>query len=260
MRLKFRVQSLKLSFRFYLLLFSFLVSHFSVLAQIEIPKPGKDYVNDYAGALSSGDRANLNERLKNYEDSTSTQIAIIIEATLDGYDVIQFSYDLGDKWGVGGKKDNGVVITVSLDEHKAAITPGKAMEGVLPDVTCKQIISDYLAPAFKQKNYYAGLNDAVTQIILAPRGEFKGEKKSSPFDWTKLIFIGIFLIVIFVLSRRGGGGGGGVITRGGYFAPMLFGGYGRGFGGGGSFGGGSSGGFGGWGGGSFGGGGASGSW
>ncbi len=137
----------------------------------------------------------------------------------------------------------------------------------MPDVLARRIIANTIAPAFKQGQYYAGLDQATDQLIALAKGEYKadpadarrpgrdGSGSGIPFG---LIIFG--LIVVFILINRGGGGRGGRRSSGlgGFGTGFLLGG-GGGFGGGG-FGGGGGGGFSGFGGGSSGGGGASGDW
>ena len=57
----------------------------------EIPPVTKTFVNDYANALSGEQRAALEQKLVAYFDSTSTQIAVVIESSLDGDDLFDYS-------------------------------------------------------------------------------------------------------------------------------------------------------------------------
>jgi uncharacterized protein len=139
------------------------------------------------------------------------------------------------------------------------------MEGVVPDAVANDIINNFIKPAFREGNYYKGLDDAVTAIEKAAAGEYKGSPKK---DDSGISIGGIFLlimliIIVIAMISRGGGGGNGTTynRRGGWIWPVI-GGMSSGWGSGSSSGGGWSGGggFGGFGGGSGGGGGASGSW
>jgi len=163
---------------------------------------------------------------------------------------------------------------VAQQEHLARIQTGYGLEGAVPDALAKRIISNTLVPAFKQNQYYTGLDQGTDQLIALAKGEYKadpadvqrqqGSRDRSGSGAGFWIIIGV-LILVFLLRSRGGGGGRGGRGGGGFMAPIIFGDFsgGRGVfgGGGGGFGGGGGGGgFGGFGGGSSGGGGASGSW
>jgi uncharacterized protein len=242
-------------------------------AQTVPPRPSPPrLVNDLAGLMQPQEVAALEQKLVSYNDSTSSQIAVVTVPSLDGNDIADYAQKLYESWGIGQKgKDNGILILVAAKEHDARIQTGYGMEGAVPDALAKRIISNVLVPAFKQNQYYAGLDRATDALISLAKGEgYKGDPAaaqrgsrdhsgSGPGLW---IIIGA-LVLFFILRSRGGGGGRGG-RGGGFIAPIIFGDFsgGRGVfgGGGGGFGGGGGGGFGGFGGGSSGGGGASGSW
>ncbi|MEP7238924.1 MAG: TPM domain-containing protein [Ferruginibacter sp.] len=231
-------------------------------------KPGK-LVNDFTNTLTADQKQALENKLVAFDDSTSTQIAVVIIPTLSGDDISDYNVRLGRAWGVGGKQyNNGVILLIAKDDHKLNIATGYGVEGALPDITCKQIIDYTIVPNFKGDDYYRGIEEGTDAIIQAVRGEYTApegyhKSKGKGGGIGRIIFI-IIMIVIFLAVSGGKGGGGSFMSRRGFAAwtigSMLSGGGGRG--GGWSGGGGSSGGggFGGFGGGSFGGGGASGSW
>ena len=231
----------------------------------DFPERSSMLVNDYAQVLSAAETNALEAKLVAYNDSTSTEIAIVIIKSLGNYEVSDYATKLGEKWGIGVKgKNNGLVILASIEDRKVTIQTGYGMEGVLPDAICKQIVENEIKPEFKQGNYYQGLDNATTAVIKYSKGEYqsdgkkKGKKKNLPVGLIVIAFIGIVLF----LSKRGGGGGtniNGGLRGGGALPLWMLMNSGGGRGSYGSFSSGS-GGFGGFGGGSFGGGGASGSW
>jgi uncharacterized protein len=223
--------------------------------------------------MQPGEADELERKLVAYDDSTSSQIAVVTVPTLDGADISDYAQQLYENWGIGRKgSNNGILVLVAKQEKVARIQTGYGLEGAVPDAIAKRIISNTLVPAFQQNQYYAGLDRATDQLIALAKGEYKADPAdararsprerggSGPPFW---LIIAILVLVFFFLSRRGGGGGRGNRGFGGGFVPpIIFGGGGFGGfgGGGGGFGGGGGGGFGGFGGGSSGGGGASGSW
>ncbi len=238
---------------------------FTVTVQAQIPeRPSPQrLVNDLAGMLSVDEVATLEKKLNDYNDSTSTQIAIVTVNNLDGDEAGNYAFKLGDKWGIGRtQKDNGILILISKETHDAFIATGRGMEGAITDVHCKRIIEKIIVPAFKNGNYFDGLNGTVDALIKLAAGEFVNdvteEKKAPPF--TKFIPIVIIIIIAIAARRnRNNRGGGGMIGGGGWMGPMIFGSMMGGSRGGGGWSGGG-GGFGGFGGGGFGGGGAGGKW
>lgn len=228
------------------------------------PNPPR-LVNDFVGNLLSSDQINaLEQKLRAYNDSTSTQIVVVIVKTVQPYDMNTYALELGRQWGVGQEgKNNGIILLWAPEDRKIYIATGYGMEGVLPDAYANRIIDRVIIPRFKEIRYYDGLNEGVDAIIGYASGEYKAEPSSGDGDGSIVpILVFILILIIFIyISRKGGGGGG--INRGGGFPYATYTGWGQSSGnwGGGGFGGGSSGGgFGGFGGGSFGGGGAGGSY
>lgn len=244
-------------------------------AQTIQPRPNPPVaVNDFGNFLEPFQKEALENKIRAYNDSTSSAIVIITVPDLQGNDISDLALKYLRDWGVGTKeKNNGIVILVSKEERKAWIETGYGMEGVLPDITAKHIIDEVMIPNFKANDYYRGFDQTIDAIILAAKGEYKSDVKHStgrggiPF---KAIFF-IIVIIILIISRIGGGGGGNYMSRRGsrgmgglgwfVLGNMLGSGSRGGWGdSGGGFGGGGGGGFGGFGGGSGGGGGAGGGW
>ncbi|HJV19202.1 MAG TPA: TPM domain-containing protein [Sediminibacterium sp.] len=253
----------------FILLFS--LSLVGAGAQNILPKPNPPrLVNDVAGVLSPEQVAILEQKLVALDDSTSNQIAVVLIKTLNDYPIEEYANKLFRDWGIGNKKtNNGVLILAAIDDRKVRIEVGYGLEGAIPDVTASSIYRNEIVPAFKEQNYFRGINNAVDALSKAAAGEYKVKREKKPTGSGKPIitFLIILIIVLFIVSRGGGGRGGGMMSRRGvgdvaeamFWTSLLGGGHrGGGFGGGGGgFGGG---GFGGFGGGSSGGGGAGGSW
>ena len=221
------------------------------------PNPPK-LVNDYTNSLTADQQIALEKKLDAFDDSTSTQIAVVIVSSLNDYDISDFALKLGRECGVGGKDyNNGVVFLISIGDRKINISTGYGVEGALPDITAKHIIDDVVRPNFKGNDYYRGIDEGTNAIIKAVKGEYKAPNKKGKGTSGGKILMLVILVILFLSFTSRGGGGSSTISRRGWGGPMFFP-MGGGFGGsGGSSGGG---GFGGFGGGSFGGGGASGGW
>lgn len=232
------------------------------------PNPPR-LVNDFAKQLNPTEISALERKLVAYDDSTSTQIAIVVVPTTGEYPIADYALKLGREWGVGGKgKNNGIVILWASTDRKVFISTGYGMEGAIPDAVAKRIITQVITPDFKNGMYYRGLDKGVDVIFKYATGEYKADPKEDEGEGGTspvIIVIIVFIIIMIIISRnRGGGGGGGYRNRGGGMGPVFWpytthssrgsssGNWGGGFGGG------DGGGFGGFGGGSFGGGGAGG--
>jgi uncharacterized protein len=236
-----------------LLLFS-LVLAFQAYSK-ELPKPPVPFrmVIDQAGWLDAGQENILEAKLRTFNDSTSTQIVVYIDASLEGEDVFDYSQRLAESWGIGQKgKDNGALLYIAAQERKLFIQVGYGLEAVIPDAASKKIIDAVLLPAFKKGAYFEGIDKATSVMMSLANQEFTAAefvKKSSGKAKGAIGTIIIILIILFFVLRRTG-------FMGGLLMGSMWGSFSHGSGsfGGGGFSGGS------FGGGSFGGGGAGGSW
>jgi len=241
-----------------LFLFAFIAFTWSMGFSKEIPKAPSPFmlVVDNANVLGSNEKYQLEKKLRLFNDSSSTQISVVLDNSLEGEEIFDYSHRLAEAWGIGQKgKNNGILIYAAIQDKKVWIQVGYGLESVVPDAAAKKIIDSYIRPAFKAGNYYQGLDEASTVLIKLSRNEFTAEQfmkkgRSSRFPVAIIVMI---LLFVFFLSRGSGG------FMGGLLMGSMWGSF---SGGSGSFGGGSGGGFGGgsFGGGSFGGGGAGGSW
>lgn len=243
--------------------------------------PEKPYpprlVNDFAGMLSRGEIDALESKLVAFNDSTSTQIAVVTVSDLQGYDISDFAQRLAEKWGIGQKGlNNGVLILIKPKTSETSygevfIAPGYGLEGAIPDLVCAQIIDNEILPSFREGNFFEGI-DKATNVLMAlasgeyPASEYGKSAGDSIGSFAPLFFIILFIILMLFMRSHGGSNQKHISRKGlplWMLLTMMNSGSSRhsgswgGFSGGGGFGGG---GFGGFGGGSFGGGGAGGRW
>jgi uncharacterized protein len=229
----------------------------SVAAQIKLPEL-KQRVNDFTNTLGFQEWQEIDRLLKSYEDTTSTQIVILMVNSLEGESIEEYANKTFALNKIGqAKKDNGVLLVIAKQDHKVRIEVGYGLEGALTDAVSSQIIRNEITPFFKAENYFGGIVTGVDAIIRTTKGEYQADSrgKKAPAVSMGLVFLaimfGIFVLLPMLASRRRS-----VIGSGG---NRYYSGWGYGGGSSGGFGGGGGGGFSG-GGGMSGGGGASGSW
>lgn len=202
------------------------------------PTPGQ-FFTDYAKIIPAQVANGLNNQLTQFERDTSNQILVAVFSELpQGVSLDDYCQAIFRAWKPGQKdKNNGAILFVFVRDRKMRIQTGLGLEGALPDITCKRIISDEIAPYFKQGQYGKGLTAGVDAMIAATKGEYKGTgrtKKSRENEQssnTQSIVILIIVIAIILLNRKfrgesahgasspgwyiGGGHGGGNRSGGG---------------------------------------------
>ncbi len=231
-------------------------------------------VVDEAGLLSAADVAAITEELKQIEEKSTDQVAVVTVKSLQGYPIEDFGYQLGRAWGIGQKgKNNGILLIVAPNERKVRIEVGYGLEPVMTDALSSIIVQNAILPEFRRGDFAAGIRAGVRDIkdVLlgdaeAVKERAKTSRPESQSDTMQLIlFLFWMAVVVYViwaiyrsaLSAQNAATTGKRGRRRG--APIVVPGNSGSWGGGGWSGGGGGGGWSG-GGGGFGGGGSSGSW
>ncbi|SNS48473.1 uncharacterized protein SAMN05421770_1011173 [Granulicella rosea] len=222
----------------------------------DLPKP-TSYVSDFAGVLSPSTKQQLEDLCTAVDQQAHAQIAVVTIKTLDDDQTIEeFSTELEDKWKVGNKSDQGVLLVVVLNPRKDRIEVGYGLEGILNDAKVGGI-RDAMKPALGQNDYDRGITVGAQQlatiiaadagVTLSPIQHHYRRVDAAPqrSGAGQIVVVIVFILIVVILASTGnigwlfvilnmfmggGGGGGGRNDRDGG---------GGGFGG---FGGGSSGG------------------
>ncbi|HWY55697.1 MAG TPA: TPM domain-containing protein [Terriglobales bacterium] len=220
-----------------------------------------DYVNDFAHVLDQNTVAQLDNICLQIDQQAHAQIAVVTINSLDGSEIVDYSVDLYQKWGIGTKgKDRGVLILLAVQDRRYWITVGYGLEPILPDGKVGGFGREAV-PLLKQNDYNGAvslLTMRVAEVIAQDAGiQLTGSRPRTrraeqPNKGPSVVGIIVLIIIFLILISTSFG-------RLLLFSMLLGGRGGGGYSGGGGFGGGG-GGFGGFGGGSTGGGGAGGSW
>jgi len=219
------------------------------------------YVNDFAGVLNPSERSTLENVLRDLEQRTGSEVAVVTVQSLEGGEIDDFTNRLFEKWRIGKKgKDNGVLVLAAIQDRKARVEVGYGLESIIPDAEAGRILREQMFPRFKQGQYGDGLRAAVQQVanlisgttVASPEGRSVSPHHRYTGSPAQLMLIVLVSIIIINLVSRlflgngtayRGGGYGGWTSGGGFSSGGYSGGGFGGFGGGGSGGGGASGGW-----------------
>jgi len=134
-------------------------------------------VTDLTGTLTSEQQAALEQKLAAFEAAKGSQLAVLVVPTTHPEEIEQYSIRVVDQWKlgrgtVGGKKvDDGALLLVAKDDHRVRIEVGYGLEGVLTDAMSNRIISETIVPAFREGNFYEGIDAGVDQMMKLIQGE-----------------------------------------------------------------------------------------
>lgn len=163
-----------------------------------IPTPS-GYVNDFAGVLTDQQKLSLENSLKDFEQKSTNEIAIVTVKSLNGDSIENFAVKTFEEWKIGKEsKDNGALFLSAIDDRQMRIEVGYGLEPYLTDGEAGEIIRNRIAPEFQKGNYYQGINSGIEKIIQEIISNSNVTKSDT--DWfSKLSELDPDLLVLLLL-------------------------------------------------------------
>ena len=122
-------------------------------------------VFDSVSILSGSEEKDLTNEILTFEENVGPQIAIIIVDTLNGEKIEEYSLRNAERMRLGRKKfDDGLLIALSVKDHKVRIEVGYGLEKIIKDEIAARIIREDMIPEFKEQKFYDGLKAALSRI------------------------------------------------------------------------------------------------
>lgn len=144
-----------------ILFFLFLLPLFCI-GQIPDPMPDT-YINDHTNTLTANEIQQLNVQLKELENKTTVQMAIVLINNLPQDVAIEdYARNIGNSWKVGNAF-NGLVYVAVLNERRQRLEVARNLEGDIPDMIASEVIEN-LKPYLRQQDYYGAMQLLVAQV------------------------------------------------------------------------------------------------
>lgn len=167
-----------------------------------VPVPAlQQRVTDLTQTLTPDQQSQLEAKLAAFEQQKGSQIAVLIVPSTRPEEIEQYSIRVVDTWKLGREKpDDGVLLLVAKDDRKMRLEVGYGLEGAIPDLIAKRIISEIMAPSFRQGDYYGGINNALEQVMKLISGEqLPAPAQARPgggklMDMLYVVLIGAFVV------------------------------------------------------------------
>lgn len=216
---------------------SFFIFPFNILAESFVVPSMTSPIVDQASILTTSQQRELEDILYNFKRSQNAQIQVLITSDLMGESIESAAIKVFDKWKLGDeKKDDGLLLLISIKDKRMRIEVGQGLEGIIPDVIAKRIIAEVIRPFFQRGEYYNGIRLGLlaiqgtiskeygTETNLTNQVQKSKKQKSFSLGVMGLLF-GIWLIIFIfspstglyilsaILTSRGGNYGG---SRGGW--------------------------------------------
>jgi uncharacterized protein len=169
------------------------------------------HVMDLTGTLTVTERESLDAKLRAFESAKGSQVVILLVPSIGAETIEEFAGRVTDEWKLGRKGvDDGVLFVIAKQEHKLRIHTGRGVQGTLTDALSKRIVSDLVAPHFRNGDFAGGLDAGAGAIMKAIEGEelalpaarSQRSVDSSPSHSNLLIFF-LFLVPVVGMVMRG---------------------------------------------------------
>jgi len=156
----------------WLLAAALLLAPFVVRAQAAAEPKLTQHVTDRTGTLSAEQIAALEAPLVQLEQKKGAQLAILVIPSTGSQSIEEYSLAVAEANKLGREKpDDGLLLLVAKEDRKARIEVGYGLEGAVTDAMSSRIIREYLAPKFRNNDYYGGLSDAEGALVKLVEGE-----------------------------------------------------------------------------------------
>ncbi len=187
-----------------------------------LPAP-TGFVNDYAGVIDAATRQQLENKLKQFKDTTSpsVEIAVVTVKTTGDRAIFDYSLAVARGWKIGSKQDDNpsALLLIAVDDRKYFTQISKDLEDELPDGVAGSLQRQYLVPEFRKGNYGKGISDTIDAYIetIRNKGNAPVQKPSatpanssggggaSIFSLFCCLLI-VIVIIVFIIATRGKGG------------------------------------------------------
>ncbi|PPB81561.1 uncharacterized protein LV82_00770 [Albidovulum inexpectatum] len=133
------------------------------------PQPVDTYMNDFAGLIEPDAAQALRGSLAALERETGIQMAVLTIRARSDYDpstsIADFAQRVFNGWGIGDPQTNdGILLLVSSQDREIRIHLGAAYDQAY-DVIAQDIVSNVIAPRFREEQFSEGIEDGIMQTI-----------------------------------------------------------------------------------------------
>ena len=179
----------------------------------EIPVPKLTaHVIDQTGTLTTSERGALDAKLAEFDRTHGSQVVVLIVASLGSESIFDFATRVTDEWKLGRKGvDDGVLLVIAKEQRKIRIHTGRGVQGTLTDALSNRIISEVIAPRFRNGDFAGGIDAGVDAIVKAIEGEDlplpevhqSAQRVGSQSSLSNFFFLAFFLVPVAAMVLRG---------------------------------------------------------
>ena len=140
-------------------------------AEVAVP-PLRARVTDLTGTLSPSQVQTLESRLRDFESTKGSQVAVLMLPTTRPETIEQYSIRVAEAWKIGRQRvDDGVILVVAKDDRAVRIEVGRGLEGAITDGLADRVIREVITPRFRSGDFYGGISAGTEALIALIQGE-----------------------------------------------------------------------------------------
>ena len=134
--------------------------------------PLSERIIDLTGTLTAAQSQQLIGKLAAFEAEAGPQIVVLMVPTTQPEDIASFAQRVGEAWKIGRREvGDGLLMVVAKNDRKLWIAPAKALEGAVPDLAARKIVTEQISPRFKTGDFAGGIDAGVDALISRIKGE-----------------------------------------------------------------------------------------
>lgn len=147
-------------------------------------------VVDLTSTLSAGEVQALEAKLAALEAAKGSQLVVLMVPSTLPEPIEDYSIRLAQAWKIGRGQnpgagpatriDDGVILLVAKQDRKIRIEVGYGLEGAIPDIRAKRVITESIAPHFKRGDFAGGIDAGVDDLTKLIQGEALPEVWRAP--------------------------------------------------------------------------------
>ena len=128
------------------------------------------FVNDFAEVIDDATERDLETKLSTFQQENNVDFAVVTVLSTGPESVDDYSLEMAREWKIGSEK-GGLLLLVSIDDRKWRIQIDRKLEALMTNAEVRAI-GEVMVPAFKRKNYSAGIVRCTDSMLAALKKKF----------------------------------------------------------------------------------------
>ena len=150
---------------------------FCAIAEYPPIPPLTGRVLDITGALSAGQKRELEASLEAFETRKGSRIAVLITRTTYPEPIQSFAIRVAETWRIGTGVDDGIAVVIAPSDLAMRIEVGNGLKRAVPDAVARRLIEEEFIPKVREDDLYGGLRAGLDRLMRVIDGEPLPEPK-----------------------------------------------------------------------------------